>query len=53
MSKGDVTPEAIQHFSCFFFKKRKITDLPKSGKIVKVNIIDDAQLNLIQNLQSK
>ena len=34
-------------------KKRKIKDLSKSGKIVKVNIIDDAQLNLIQNLQRK
>ena len=34
-------------------KKRKIKDLPKSGKIVKVNIIDDAQINLIQNLKRK
>ena len=34
-------------------KKRKHGDSTKSGKIVKVNIIDDAQINRIQNVKRK
>ena len=34
-------------------KKRNVGNFTKSGKIVKVNIIDDAQINLIKNVKKK